>query len=183
MTANSRKPVTHGRHSTYASGCRCNECKEAHRVYELNMSRERRREKLGIEARPVRMVNARNARIHLLFLGQKKIGLRTISERSGVAVSRLLRIRQGKCDQIRKNTSDRILGVAAIDPHPYSWVPAGEAKQLVKDLVDIGFKKTEIAEMLGAKPGSHINIKKNIRVERLERLRKIHKNLMPKEAL
>lgn len=167
----------HGLDRVYKAGCRCQSCTEAHRVYERNMARERRREKMGIEARPTRMVDAINARIHIKFLTENRISLRRIAQKSGVAVSELLRIKNGQVKSILVSTNNRIIAVPALDPDPHRGVPSDEAKRIVEDLIDVGFKKTEIAQMLGVRPGGHLVIKETIQYGRLQRLRDIHRSI------
>lgn len=173
MNGDKSKYDVHGRDTMYKAGCRCHPCTEAHRLYERNMSRERRRERLGIEPRPVRFVDATHARIHIKFLCSKKISLRLISKRSGVAVSELLKIKNGQARRVLYSTHKRIMAVPAINPDPYRPVPSDEAKQIISELIDVGLKKTEIATMMGVKPGGHLSIKETIRFGRLQKLRAI----------
>lgn len=151
-------------------------------MYEREMSRERRRARLGVEPRPVRFVDATEARIHLKFLQTKKISMRLISERSGVSLSHLVRIKSKKVTEIRVEARNKILAIPAINPDPYNSVPSDEAKKLVNEMLDMGIKKNEIAEMLGTKPGGHLVIKDAIRIERLEKLRNIHASLKRSSA-
>lgn len=141
------------------------------------MSRERRRARLGIEPRPVRFVDATEARIHLKFLESKNISMRLIAERSGVSLSQLIRIKARTVSEIRVEAKERILAVPAINPHPYVSVASDEAKRLVGEIVEMGFKRQEIVRMMGGKPGSKLQIKDTIRLERLEQLRVIHQTL------
>ena len=52
----SRKPLQHGKRTTYVRGCRCDPCREANRLYGVNLSQRRRTG--GPILVPLRPVNA-----------------------------------------------------------------------------------------------------------------------------
>jgi transcriptional regulator with XRE-family HTH domain len=138
------------------------------------MSRERRRERLGVEARPVRYVDADLARKHLEFLASKKVSIREISKRTGSSASYLLRIRQGKVASIRKDLSNRILGIPGSGLYPKQIVEASEAKKIVDELLRAGYSKAHISLMIGNKTRTLV-IRDHIRADRLAKLRTVYR--------
>lgn len=109
-------------HSSYSKGCRCTDCRVAHRVYERNAARRRRRPDSNYEP----MIRGDEARAHLLWLASKGVGLKRISNHTGLALATLQRIRKGTTTRVRHATWDAILSVntGTLPPvkgkHPYS---------------------------------------------------------------
>jgi hypothetical protein len=148
------------------------------------MSRERRRERLGVEPRPVRQerVDASEAREHLIFLKSKKIGLRAVQEKIGVSESHMISIRSGEIKTINKQTANKILGFPAITFKGGQFVPSGEAKKLVAEMKSLGYSAADINSMIWQKPMRSLIIKNFIRYERLLKIKQVHSEVMRKAA-
>lgn len=166
----------HGTHSAYSAGCRCDPCRVAHREYERNRARHRRRVSYGFELKDDKFVDASEAREHLLFLETKKIGLRSISESSGVATSWLLLIKQGKKKQIGLAVHNKIIAVPAKPISSGQFISAEPSKKLVAELIDLGYTRGHLGYLLGDKH-RHLILRTWIRVERAERIKKLHERL------
>jgi hypothetical protein len=96
-------------------------------------------------------VSTREARAHLVALKRAGVGLRTVSERSGLARNTLKRIMGGGIRRTRRRTAEAILGVVAV-PRGSVPVGAGPTWQLIGALLGIGYTKNWIAKMLGMQP-------------------------------
>lgn len=104
-------------HSCYSKGCRRDECRRAHRDYEREAKRRRER---PYGPGPIPMLDADEARAHLLWLASQGVGLRRIRAHTGIAWSTLRHIRQGTTKRIRLTTHNTIMAVntASLPPVP-----------------------------------------------------------------
>lgn len=100
-----------GTHVKYSQGCRCQPCREAHRVYERNRKRQRMRP--DGKGTTYQLVDATEVRKHLRWLATKGAGYRQLSKISGVSPSSIALIRSGKVTTVRDSTARKLLGVHA----------------------------------------------------------------------
>ena len=132
-----------GTRSKYNSGCRCDECRTANRLYE----RDRSRRALRGDVNPI--IDAEPVRLHIHELRRRGIGTRTIAEYSDVGRSCITEIASGRKTQVRKKTADAILAVDRTCVRDGSLVPAGKTWNLINWMLDEGFTKARIAKELG----------------------------------
>jgi hypothetical protein len=162
----------------YSKGCRCEPCRVAHRLYERQKNRERSREKMGLELRPVRFVDPAEARDHLLFLRSKGVGSRAVAEKTGFSHHFIQSVANGRAKRIGKKYADSILAVSINDILKGQYVPVGNANELIDDLLARGFSRRQIAKGIGTPKSADLRLKKFIRHERMEKLKVLHSQVM-----
>lgn len=129
----------HGTRTRYAKGCRCADCKASNAIYQ----RERQR-----RAAPTRVKPGR-AREHLAWLASEGVGLRVISERSGVNRTALQKIVNGTTQRISVDTERKILGVLPADQAGGALVDAVKTWEHVATLLSRGWTKAAISGAIG----------------------------------
>lgn len=169
----------HGTHSSYSKGCRCEPCRVAHRTYERNQSRVRRRDQQGVDPRPPTHVDATEARTHVQFLRSKGVGLVQLSKKTGLSKNYLQQLSRGEFRTIRITSSEKLLALPAIHELPGQYVPSAEAKKLIAELLEAGLTKTQISMALNAKTKS-LAVNDFIRLKRLEKLKALHRQVVRK---
>jgi hypothetical protein len=97
------------------------------------------------------LVPADRAREHILALGRKGIGYKTVADAAKVATSIVANIRSGEKRRIRAETERRLLAVDEGCAADRDYIPAGETWRRIRDMLDWGYTKSEIAERLGYK--------------------------------
>lgn len=127
----------------YRNGCRCYECTTAGVLYQKRWEVRKAR---GVEP----YVDVSEGLAHLEFLRGNGVGLRTVSEVSGVPRSSLRLILRGDRTKVRPETLAAILGVHLGHAKPGAVVDGARTVALVEDLVAIGWTKGAIAQALGA---------------------------------
>ena len=103
--------ATCGTRSRYVAGCRCEPCVIANRIYARNLDRHHRRVRWGIETHTQPLVDATEARNHLLWLHSRGIGLRRLHNVTGLSRSTLNEIRIGRRNRVTSATANRIVAV------------------------------------------------------------------------
>jgi hypothetical protein len=103
--------ATCGTRSRYVAGCRCEPCVIANRTYARNLDRHDRRVRWGIETHTNPLVDATEARNHLLWLQSRGIGLRRLHNVTGLSRTTLHEIRSGRRSRITRNNANRIVAV------------------------------------------------------------------------
>jgi len=171
---NTRPLAPHGTHNRYSKGCRCDECRVAHRLYERERNRMRTRARYGIEPMPERLVDATQAREHLRFLQSKGIGGYSIAKRAYTTRNYVTEIRANRVKRINKELNERLLAIPAIPTLDGQYVDAEPARQMVKDLLEAGVTKTEIVRFISGPKARQLVIKDKMRLKRMEKLRTLH---------
>jgi len=95
-------------------------------------------------------VNAAPTRRRIRELLRAGVGYKTVAERSGLGKTAVFEILSGRSRKVRRSTADAIAGVAAV-PRGSVLVGAEPTWQLLDALLDLGYAKSWIARMLGAK--------------------------------
>lgn len=175
--AKPRTPSAHGTNVKYGKGCRCQDCRVAHRIYERERTRNVRRARQGLETRNVRLVDATEAREHIKFLRSKGIGLAAIGQHCGLHKSYIRDISAGKKQQIMRRNASKIVAVPALYTYGGQYQNADEAHRLIAELRAAGFMWKEIAAAIGQKSAS-VNINVKVRTSRLLAIRAAHAKLM-----
>jgi hypothetical protein len=130
----------HGTRLRYMAGCKCFKCRRANSDYE----RSRIAARIGRDWNGI--ISADRARAHLQMLHRAGVGRRTIGDISGTAHSTIHEIRKGRKLRIRARTERRILAIA---PNAAHIVPAARTHKLIREILEEGFSKAEVARRLG----------------------------------
>jgi len=143
-----RAAYVFGTGATRGKGCRCPACREANRDYQRKRDRARRRPD---ETPEPATIDATEAREHLRWLRGEGLGLRTVSERTGIARTTLDELRSGRRTRCRPQTAEKILGVGVHKAADGCFVDATNTWQLIDEMLQAGHSKTSIARGLGSR--------------------------------
>lgn len=124
-------------------GCRCLPCTDAAVLY--NKLSVRRRIN-GIDT----LFDNTEAREHLEFLRANGVGLRTVSEQSGIGRTALAQIINGRTKRARAETIAKILAVGTHVRAPGALVDATRTWELIDDMIRYGYTKGDLARRLGS---------------------------------
>lgn len=124
-------------------GCRCLPCTDAAVLY--NKLSVRRRIN-GIDT----LFDNTEAREHLKFLRANGVGLRTVSEQSGIGRTALMQIINGHTKRARAETIAKILAVGTHVRAPGALVDATRTWELIEDMLRYGYTKGDLARRLGS---------------------------------
>jgi len=124
-------------------GCRCLPCTDAAVLY--NKLSVRRRIN-GIDT----LFDNTEAREHLKFLRANGVGLRTVSEQSGIGRTALAQIINGRTKRARAETIAKILAVGTHVRAPGALVDATRTWELIEDMLRYGYTKGDLARRLGS---------------------------------
>lgn len=120
------------------AGCRCESCAAANRRYASL------RERYGwADQVAARWVDPKHAYAHILWLRSQGVGLRTISEQSGVARSTLAML--GRRNRISATSEARILAVSPTPPR----VDGTGTRRRLQALISIGHSGASLADRIG----------------------------------
>lgn len=139
----------HGTRTHYVKGCRCNDCRTANREYARNRDRHLRRVAYGIETPRDRYVDATETREHLEWLRSWGIGLRTVSQHTGIGRSALQQIVSGETRKVLASTEYEVLNLLRDTRHGQVIVDAGPTWKRIAWLQSQGWSKARIARELG----------------------------------
>jgi hypothetical protein len=144
----------HGSYVKYVvEKCRCEDCRQANRVYGRRRCRERSERRWGV--RPPLFVDAVPVREHLDVLRAAGIGRVQLQEITGVGHTALWKIATGRVRRCTPQTAEAILGVTCTDHVAMrSQTDAARAKEIIDWLRQQGWTKTRIAMTLGYKTGA-----------------------------
>jgi transcriptional regulator with XRE-family HTH domain len=139
----------HGTRTRYVAGCRCEPCTVANRVYARQRDRHLARVRYGIEAPREALIDALEAREHLRWLQLQGVGLRAVSDRTGIARSSLQPIANGSQRRVTPAIAQKILATSRLSVRPGARVDAAPTWRLLDDLIVLGYARTSIAQALG----------------------------------
>jgi hypothetical protein len=128
-------------------GCRCLKCRVAYSAYD----RERKLRKKNGTADFI--VSGELASAHLWELSKAGMGLRAVSEVTGICRRNLYWIRQRKM-RLRQSTEERIMRVSAFAlraglKSAGAWMYSCEAREQVEEMLRGGWTQTKIAHAMG----------------------------------
>lgn len=165
----------HGTRTHYVKGCRCDDCRRANREYARRRDRHLRHVAYGLEQPAAKYVDATETRKHLEWLRSWGIGLRTVSQRTGIGRSALQEIVNGETRKVLVDTERKVLNVLRDTRHPRLLVDASLTWKRIAWLQQQGWSKARIARELGyTSPalqfdGDRITYRLEQRVEQLVR--------------
>lgn len=164
----------HGTRGRFVQGCRCDDCREANRIYYRKNQLDR------IYGRNDPLVDASGVRAHLEVLKKASIGLRTVSQITGKPRSSLSKIRQGTRKMIKRSDRDAIMG---IDPNAIlsdaTLVDASPTWKLIDELLELGWTRGRIArEALGAATKTLQLNEKRVTARNERKIRIYHSRMM-----
>lgn len=161
----------HGSRLRYLAGCKCADCRRANTAYERHRLAARKTgDWNGI-------VDAAEARQHILALSRQGIGRRSVAAASDVAQSIVAEIRAGTRTQIRVRTARRILAVTRAAVADRALVPAARTWRLIDELLEEGFTTAFLARELGyERPVLQFNRKRVTAANQLA-VEKLHRRL------
>lgn len=133
----------HGIRLQYMAGCRCLKCRMANSNYQTLRDRARKAGDWN------GLVDASEARAHILKLGKQGVGYKTVAQAAGVSKTILARVRTGERLQVRARFSRAVLAVTKDMAAPHSLVKAGELWRRIERLLGQGFTKADLARRLG----------------------------------
>lgn len=161
----------HGDRLRYIAGCRCFQCRRANSDYE----RQRKAARLAGDWNG--FVPADRSRAHLMSLSRRGVGKRAVQAASDVCMTVLTDIRTGKKKQIRARTERRILAVTPAMVSDRALVKPGRTHQLIEQLVEEGFTKTELARRLGYRNQALQFRKHRMTARNVARVERLHRSL------
>jgi hypothetical protein len=97
------------------------------------------------------MVDAAEARAHILALARRGVGRRSVAAAADLNVSTLYKIRSGERGKIRLATARAILAVDEDSRADKSLVSAERAWRILRALLRRGYSKTQLAAWMGSK--------------------------------
>jgi len=162
----------HGDRLRYLAGCRCEWCKKANSLYENARRQARARgEHNGI-------VDATEAREHLLYLRKRHVGRRAVHAVSGVSETVLQDITRGRKPKIRAETARRILRITVKQCSDHALVSAKTTWKLLDQLLEEGYTEAQLAKALGCQqPYLQIKRTKVLAITELK-VQRLHARLM-----
>lgn len=136
-----RKP--HGTRLRYKAGCKCLKCRMANSNYETTRARARKAgDWNGI-------VDAGEARTHILKLGRRGVGYKQVARAAGVGKTTLLEVRTGRKRRIRARSARAILQVTKDMKAPHAYTAAHRLWRRIHALLEEGFTRSDLARLLG----------------------------------
>jgi hypothetical protein len=99
--------------TSYANGCRCEVCHDKYKTYKREYARRTRRP--DSNWKPRKAVSPKDAQNHLKWLREQKVPLKDIWQSSGVDMTTLVEIREGRKKFIWYDTAAKILAVNLTD--------------------------------------------------------------------
>lgn len=142
--------------SSYKNGCRCEDCRNAHRT----VAREFRRKKFRPDTDwvPHLRLDPQECRVHLNWLRENGVGTTAIHRACGVDMNTLVNIREGHQTYVKKDTADRILSVGLSVTPSVSMV-----RKRVQELRDLGWTQRQLADASGLSTHTIYEIEKKER--------------------
>lgn len=126
------------------------------------------------------LVSATPARKHLRKLSRQGVGYKMVAEAACVSITVTDKIRTGKKKHIRAKTEKRILEVDAGAVADHGRIDAKETQQLLKEMLEAGYTKTDLAGRLGSKakvPALQLLKTGKVTAKNAQKVRKLHKEI------
>lgn len=133
-----------GTRHRYLAGCRCLKCRMAASNYETARARARRAGEWN------GLVDAGPARQHILKLSRAGVGYKLVADSASVARSIVAKVKSGERRQIRALSAKRILSVTTDCRGDSALVSAAQTWRLLRLLLDEGYTRRALAQMLGS---------------------------------
>lgn len=163
--------ATHGQRIKYLGGCRCIDCRKANSLYSYE------REVAVREGRGNPIVDASLARSHILALGQKGVGYKTVAEAAQVSMSIVAGIRSGRRHRARRQSVQRILAVDESVKADHALIPAKKTWALIGRLLDEGYTKRFLAGRLCGGKALQLG-KRQVTVRNAAKVQRLYRHLM-----
>jgi hypothetical protein len=141
-----------GTRSAYMSGCRCDACRAAHAAYNREWLRKEARIRYGIEERINPLVDATEAREHILWLGTKGLGRRLVAKHAKLTPSTVIKIRNGQIRNVHPETAARILAVNLSHLPSRASVDGTRTAQQIEQILATGLSKAALARAITGNP-------------------------------
>jgi hypothetical protein len=156
----------------YYAGCRCIACKAANTAYERGRAEARKRgEHNGL-------VDASQARAHLLKLSRRGVGRKTAADAAKVAASVVSKIIDGQRTRIRAQTEKRILAVTETTAADGARKSARATWRMLDELIDAGYSRARLgSEILGRQVPSLQISRRLVKVKTEARVRAVYDRL------
>lgn len=135
----------HGDRLKYLGGCRCLPCRAANSRYASERQAARKNGDWN------GLVSTSAARSHLRKLSRQGVGYKSVAEAAGVAKTILQEILFGNRKKIRRRTEQKILSVTKAAIADGALVSAEVTWKRIQWMLDEGYTKKAIAQMLGYK--------------------------------
>jgi len=133
----------HGVRLRYMAGCRCLKCRMANANYETIRSRARKSGDWN------GVIDATEARAHIVKLGRVGVGYKIVAEVADLPASIVFGIRSGRRPRCRARTARKILAVTTACRSDAAIISAGRTWQRIGLLLEEGFTKAKLSELLG----------------------------------
>lgn len=176
--------MNHGTRTAYTHHkCRCDDCRRANREYNLIRDRKARNIAYGFELPdPSIYVDATEVRAHLVWLSERGIGRRTVSDLTGVSISSILAIKTGKRRKCLRRSAELIMAVNLSQRPSNAHIDATRSLNQVADLVARGWKKRKIAQILTGNEGAlSLQLNDRITVHHAEVIDRLWRQVMAPE--
>jgi len=167
----------HGTHARYSKGCRCEDCRIGHRLYEREAARRRRRARQGLEVLNSNLMDATEVREHVNFLRSKGLGLGQIAQLCGTHRATIQYIRRGDKPNITKKLGNKILAIPAIPRVPMAYTSAEPIRKLLAELEKKGISAKDVGRAAGCRYGN-LQLKTYMRVHRYNKVESICKEML-----
>lgn len=163
--------LPHGQRARYAAGCRCDDCRKANSDYErARLSARKSGDWNGL-------VDAAEARMHLLKLRRRGVGKIAVAAATDIAKTVLQQIINGTRTQIRARTARKILAVTPAMASDHATVPADATLERIRDLLEEGYTRAQIRAALGIR-GKAIQFGKcRVLVATAAKVERVHRRL------
>jgi transcriptional regulator with XRE-family HTH domain len=157
------------------SGCHCEACRGANTAYEKHRSRERGKGRWN------GLVSAEPARLHILALSREHVGRRSVARASGVSLTVVTEVRQGRKARVRAMTLRKILAVRAHEARAmHAYVDARPTRSRIMRLVREGWPKARLARRLGYRRGAIQFLEQDLVTRRTAaRVARLYRELQP----
>lgn len=157
--------MKHGTRTAYTHHkCRCDDCRRANREYNLVRDRKARAIAYGIAIPdPSTYVDSTEVRAHLVWLSERGIGRRTVSDLTGVSMASILAIKNGTRQKCLRRSAELIMAVNLSQRPQNAHIDATRSLNQVADLVARGWTKRKIAQILTGNEGA-LSLQLNARI-------------------